>query len=792
MIEIRVSVRKLVEFILRAGDITTGKGGLMDPDAMQEGSRMHRKIQKRMDASYRAEVPLSVTVPFEVDEESAEMIIEGRADGVYYKEDIETYGIDEIKCMYMPVEKLEEAIPVHEAQAKCYAYIYAKENECSQMEVQMTYCCLEDENIKRFSKIYSYEELKNWFLALTKEYEKWMTNQIRWERKRNTTIKELEFPFSYREGQKQLVTGVYQTILRKKRLFIEAPTGVGKTISTVFPTVKAMGEGLIDKVFYLTAKTITRTVAMEAFYTLAESGAKLKVVVLTAKEKICILDKPECNPETCVRAKGHYDRVNDAVFDLLTNEEQVNRELIEEYAKKHCVCPFEMSLDLSLWVDAVVCDYNYVFDPNVYLRRFFEGKVRESYAFLVDEAHNLVERGREMYSAHLVKEQILQVKKIMRERSKKVEKALSQCNKDMLALKRECEECNEVESVDLLALHIMRLMAALEEFLHENGNFSGREEVLNFYFEVRRFFATYELLDSKYVVYSDYTSKGEFQVHLQCMDPSSNLEYCLAKARSAVFFSATLLPVKYYMEQLAGRKEDYAVYAPSPFLEEKRLLLVGMDVSTKYTRRTQEEYERISQYIIAMLRGKTGNYLAFFPSYKMLSDIKECLESQLEDQGLSVQILEQNTVMTEESREAFLSSFEAESTVTKIGLCVLGGIFSEGIDLKEDRLIGTAIVGTGLPMVCNEREIFRRYYDERNGYGFDYSYLYPGMNKVLQAAGRVIRTVTDTGVILLLDERFTTRAYQNVFPREWKSYKRVNILNVQDAIETFWRREEET
>lgn len=789
MTEVRISVRRLVEFILRCGDITSG-GGRMDSDAMQEGSRMHRKIQKRMGTGYQAEVALSATIPFETDTDSVELIVEGRADGVYSRDTSEEchWGIDEIKCMYMPLEHLKEPIAIHQAQAKCYAYMYARDKEQDAMEIQMTYCNLDTEEIKRFSETFSYGELKDWFDGVVREYIKWIRYEMEWIGERNQSLQAQDFPFSYRPGQKELVTGVYQSILRKKRLYIEAPTGVGKTISTVFPTVKAMGEGLVDRVFYLTAKTITRTVAQETLEILREHGSRLKIVTLTAKDKICILEKPQCNPDTCERAKGHYDRINDAVFDLLTHENHVSRELIQEYADRHSVCPFEMSLDLALWVDVVICDYNYVFDPQVYLRRFFEGGGSDSYAFLIDEAHNLVERGREMYSATLVKEDFLAVKKVIGQKSQKLTRALNQCNKTLLSYKRECDECQVMDSVGTFSLQLMRLIAALEEFLQEEPSVGERETVLDFYFGVRKFFSTYELLDEKYMIYSDYGESGEFRLHLQCMDPSTNLGLCLEKARSAVFFSATLLPIKYYLEQLAGREEDYAVYAPSPFLPENRLLLIARDVSTKYTRRTGAEFAKIAAYIYELLRIKAGNYLAFFPSYQLMRQVQEQLEIRLAEleQEMPVKLMVQDSHMSEEQREEFLREFEAEESMTKLGLCVMGGIFSEGIDLKEDRLIGAVMVGTGLPMVCNERELFRQYYEERSGQGFAYAYLYPGMNKVLQAAGRVIRTDRDRGVILLLDERFHTASYRSLFPREWADYDSVTVRTFQSKVQQFW------
>lgn len=387
---VRISVRNLVEFILREGDIDNRISGSMDSTLMQLGSKIHRKIQKRMGSAYRAEVPLKLQIPVE----GFVLQIEGRADGILEEED--HVMIDEIKGVMKELTSITEPIGVHLAQARCYAYIYALQNQWEEIGVQLTYCNMENEEIKRFQETLNFQELEHWFLDVVHQYEKWARFRIQWREKRNRSIKALEFPFPYREGQKDLAVSVYRTILRKKKLFVQAPTGVGKTMATIFPTVKAVGEGLGEKIFYLTAKTITRTVAEQAFQTLKEQELQMKVITLTAKEKICFCEETECNPDACPYAKGHFDRVNDAMYDLLTTADDMDRSTLEEQAKKHRVCPFELSLDLSEWADAVICDYNYVFDPNAHLKRFFGEGTKEEYLFLVDEAHNLVERGREM------------------------------------------------------------------------------------------------------------------------------------------------------------------------------------------------------------------------------------------------------------------------------------------------------------------------------------------------------------------------------------------------------------
>ena len=773
---IRISVRNLVEFILREGDIDNRKAGLPDKEAMQLGGRIHRKIQRQMGSDYYAEVPLKITVPCE----GFAIQIEGRADGIQKTAD--GVVVDEIKGVLRELEYIEKPVSVHLAQAKCYGYIYGKQQELDSITIQMTYCQVETEEVKRFQETFSIEELERWFLDIVMQYEKWARFQVEWRQTRDATIKEAEFPYPYREGQRELVTSVYRTILRKKKLFIQAPTGVGKTMATIFPAVKAVGEGLGDKIFYLTAKTITRTVAEQAFQILKKNGLQYKVATLTAKEKICFCEKAECNPDACPYAKGHFDRVNDAVYEMITTMEEMSRENIETQAKKHKVCPFEMGLDVSLWVDAIICDYNYVFDPNAHLKRFFSEGKKGEYLFLIDEAHNLVERGREMYSAVLYKEEFLQMKKAVRYESVKLTRQLAGCNQMLLEMKRECQTYKEYNSISHFALKLLNVMNGLQKLLEEKEQVD--EEVLEFYFHVRNFLNIYEEVDENYVIYTELEEGGDFKLKLFCVNPAVKLQNFLSQGNSTVFFSATLLPIRYYKRLLSVETDDYAVYAHSPFKEANRLLVLGQDVSTKYTRRGYEMYERFAIYIKNVMQAKPGNYLVFFPSYRFMEEVRETFE-RYRTEEMCCMIQEQN--MNEQDREAFLQEFEAEREGSLAGFCVMGGIFSEGIDLTKERLIGAMIVGTGLPQVCNEREILKQYFDRHGENGFDYAYLYPGMNKVLQAAGRVIRTEEDKGVIALLDDRFAGRRYLEIFPREWRKLTYCNVKTIGEKVEQFWK-----
>lgn len=774
---IRISVRSLVEFILREGDIDNRVSGSMEKDAMLLGGKIHRKIQSRMGTNYTAEVPLKIQMPCD----GFVLQIEGRADGVL-KDDGKVL-IDEIKGILRSLEHLEAPVPVHLAQAKCYAYIYAVQNSLKCIDVQMTYCQMETEEIRRFCQKFEFQELQTWFQDLVTQYEKWAKFEIEWRNVRNDSIRQIEFPFPYREGQRDLVVSVYRTILRKKKLFIQAPTGVGKTMATVFPAVRAVGEGLGEKIFYLTAKTITRTVAEQAFSLLKEKGLLYKTITLTAKEKICFCEEAECNPDACPYAKGHFDRVNDAVFDLITHSGDWSREVLEEQAKKHMVCPFEMSLDVSNWADAVICDYNYAFDPQAHLKRFFSESGKGEYLFLIDEAHNLVERGREMYSASLYKEDLLEVRKLVKAEDPKLAKGLSECNQQFLELKRECEHYQILKSVSHIALKLMNVLSKLEDYLEECKDAEKKKRVLDFYFAVRSFLNIHDIMDENYVIFSEMMEDGRFQIKLFCVNPAVNLQNYLEQGNSTIFFSATLLPVHYYKKLLSVKKDDYAVYAHSSFPQENKFLFIGTDVSTRYTRRGESTYQRFARYIAVMAEQKKGNYMAFFPSYRFLEEVHTCF---LECVDHEVDSICQVSYMDEEQREEFLEEFEQEREKSLVAFCVMGGIFSEGIDLTDDKLIGAVIAGTGLPQVCTEREILKQYFNAADMDGFDYAYLYPGMNKVLQSAGRVIRTESDRGVILLLDDRFRAMRYREVFPREWQQYQLGSVKNLEQEIRTFW------
>lgn len=853
--EIRISVRKLVEFILRSGSIDNRRFSFSET-SMQEGGRIHRMIQRRMGPDYRAEVSLKYlyhTPDYDV-------CIEGRADGIFTRRDGAAPGdfmerkasgaapfggdllqegfsgqnlpqgrllediipgpdwsllekreqsaavtVDEIKGTWRDVRRMRGVVPVHLAQAQCYAFIYGKQNGLGAIGVRLTYCNMDTEELRYFHFSYSMEELEEWFENLMGQYRKWADFRFRWQRLRTESIRELSFPFPYRKGQKELASYVYQTVYHRRKLFIEAPTGVGKTISTLFPAVKAMGEDLAQRIFYLTAKTITRTVAEDTLGLLREKGLKCKSVTLTAKDKICFMGETECNPDYCPYARGHFDRVNDAMYELLTHTDNLDREVIEACAMTHRVCPFELCLDLSLFGDVVIGDYNYLFDPHVYLKRFFSENVKEDYLFLIDEAHNLVERGRDMYSAVLRKEDFLAMRNVMKEYDGPVSYQLDQCNKALLELKRQCENYIylEREETEPLSQMLIRLSRAIDNYLEEHEDSPVKKELLEFYFAVSHFLLIFDRLDRGYVIYAQLEPDGGFFVKLLCVDPSRNLRECMARGRSAILFSATLLPIQYYKRLLGASPGDYEVYAHSVFDPRRQRLFIADDVTSRYTRRSREEYENIATYIRRIVSQREGNYMVFFPSHAFMQEVCQVYSDMYPDKSREEHLFQEQS-MDEESREAFLARFEergiwqeweqeggsaagdSAAGKTLLGFCVLGGIFSEGIDLKKDRLIGVIIVGTGIPMVCSEREILKEYFEAQGDDGFDYAYRYPGMNKVLQAAGRVIRTVEDVGIVALLDDRFFTAPYRKLFPREWADFERVCLSRIGKRVERFW------
>jgi len=776
---IKVAVTDLVAFVLRSGDL--GGGGFTSAARLHEATRAHQKVQRSRPDGYQAEVYVSHLV--ERDELSLE--IRGRIDGLMA--DGDRVLLEEIKTTEDELDPDQPDNPVHWAQAQIYACILAAQHGLDQVDIQLTYVRLEPWEVHEDRRSFSADELAAFFEDVIVRYLRWARIYHAWCEERNQSIEELAFPFpEYRKGQREMAAAVYRAIQAQSRLFVQAPTGIGKTISALFPAVKAMAQDRGEKIFYLTARTVVRTVAEKAVDDMRQSGLKLKSLTLTARDKICF--KPAgvdtCDPEQCEYAIGYFDRINDALEDIF-QQDAFTRPLIEATARQHRVCPFEFSLELSLWSDAIICDYNYVFDPRVYLRRFFLDNAGD-YTFLIDEAHNLVDRAREMFSADLFKTAVLAVKRAVGKAHPGLAEKLQAISRYLLDLGKRCEKYDEGEywvdpelPEDLLPLLEKSLVEA-EKVLVRGVSSPLREELIEFYFQVVAFLRIAELFDDHYTT---YVEKAGREVHLRlfCLDPSKNVREALKRGTSAAFFSATLTPLEYFREILGGEEDDALLSLDSPFPHENLHLLLADHIATTYRKR-EFTYDDVAGAIAAAVSQKSGNYLVYFPSYRYMEEIVERFRAVHPD----VEILVQTTGMSESRREAFLSVFREDNPEIMVGFAVMGGIFGEGIDLVGERLSGAVIVGVGLPQLCLERDLIRYYFDAREIPGFEYAYTYPGMNRVLQAAGRVIRSAADRGMVLLIDQRFGQERYRRLFPSFWHPHRTRGSEPISTSLEMFW------
>jgi Rad3-related DNA helicase len=635
------------------------------------------------------------------------------------------------------------------------------------MIVQLTYIHAVTEEQKKFQSHFTFEDLEQFVNELVKQYFPYASLLQKHQIRRDHSIKKLPFPFAtYREGQRKFAGAIYKTIAEEKNIFANAPTGIGKTISTIFPTVKAIGEGKLERMFYLTAKTITRQTAEEAFSHMKNKGLCMSAVTITAKDKVCFKEETLCQKEYCEFANGYYDRINGAVLDIFSHETFINRPKIEEYARKHTLCPFEFSLDLAFVADAIICDYNYIFDPKVSLKRFFDEHKRQS-ALLIDEAHNLVDRAREMFSSQLQKSDFLTLKRAYK--GTDLYESVHQINKYFIEMKKRCTEKGHLvlKEIDEDLINMVKEFVRNAEFeLLQPSKSVDQPSLLDTYFAAGGFVRISKLYDERYVTYVE-TEKNEVHIKLFCLDPSHLLQQTRKKFRTTVYFSATLLPLPYFLDMLGGTSEDYTLSIPSPFAKEQTEVFI-QPLSTRYHDRDHTK-QQIIDMLSKLLRERSGNYLIFFPSYHYMESVYEDFTASCPE----IRTILQTNRLDEDEREQFLQEFKEERSEPLIGFAVLGGIFSEGVDLKGNRLNGVIIVGVGLPQLCLERNIMKDYFQATGKNGYDYAYTFPGMNKVLQAGGRLIRSESDTGVIVLVDDRFLTQKYQGLLPREWRDSTRI-------------------
>ncbi|MWV46483.1 ATP-dependent DNA helicase [Paenibacillus sp. HJL G12] len=753
MTVVHISVRPLVEYVFRSGSIDSG---FRTATAMHEGTRIHQKVQRSYQEGDQKEVYLKAEIPHD----GIVYQIEGRCDGLIQTE--HGWMIDEIKSTSAGLDMLEGGRDVHWAQAQVYAYIVAKEQALAQVGVQLTYVDTVSGEERRYNRSLTRTELTDFVQSVVSQYAPYAVLRLQNGRERDESIRVLPFPFdTYREGQRKLAGAVYGAVKEKKKLFAKAPTGIGKTMSTLFPSVKAMGEGLVQQIFYLTAKTITRTAAEQALSLLENKGLRLQALTITAKDKVCFQEETNCSKEACPFADGYYDRINGAVLDILSHETLMTRQVLEQYARKHRVCPFEFSLDTAYGVDAVICDYNYIFDPRVSLKRLIEEQKKRT-VLLVDEAHNLVDRGREMFSATIGKAEFLQLKRDYKSSNRAIAGAADAINKYFIELRKACGDDRQQlskEPPEELAGLLESFAVEAERVLAGGGE--DRQLLLDAYFAAQNFIRTAKLYDSRYITYAE-VQRSDVTLRMFCLDPSYLLSQADKGFRSAVFFSATLSPISYYRDMLGADGEDYSISVPSPFRREQLDVRI-LPVSTRYHDRERTR-EQIADLLFEMFSERLGNYMVFFPSYQYLQSVYEVFMEKYP----GMRTIVQGSGMAEDERERFLDAFQADNRETLAGFAVLGGIFSEGIDLQGDRLIGVAVVGVGLPQLGLERNLIKEHFNGEGKNGYDYAYVLPGMNKVLQAGGRLIRSEQDEGVLLLIDDRFRQPHYRNLLPAEWK------------------------
>ena len=805
-----VSVRELVEFVLRRGDLS-GQRDFVGTDRALAGTRGHQKLQRSRPAGYQKELRLS----HEVERESFTLRVQGRLDGLWVTPG-ETV-LEEIKTTRGSWSATAD--PLHWAQVKCYGFLYSCNRPPERLVLQLTYLALETGEVTQFREPATPEELKAFFETTVSEYREWIEDLHRWRQRRDQSIRSLEFPFeSFRSGQRQLAVAAYRVLAKGGQLFLEAPTGIGKTMSVLFPALKVLGEAKLERIYYLTARTVGRMVAEKAFVDLRRAGLQLRTLTLTARETVCVRDGRPCDTSTCPLALGYYDR-NRAAMRAALAQPELNRRVLETVGKEHQVCPFELALDLSTWVDAIICDYNYVFDPRVYLRRHF-AEDSGPYAFLVDEAHNLVDRAREMFSADLELDQIQAVRRSIKGQTR-CARALSKLASGLRKLAgppatqtlatqpvpvggqldlygqqntsvRPDESVSPSDSVrasrDLPGGLVSLLDAALcemEALLLRNEPAEFREPLLELFFRLHSFRRTAEVYDQRFVtILACFPS---VRVRLFCLDPSFLLRKASSRGKATLFFSATLRPIEYYRSLLGGEPETPTLQLASPFPREHLAVLVHDQIQTHLKAR-ESSLVQVAEAVGALVGQRKGNYLVYFPSFKYLLAVLECFQQRYP----AVSVLVQHSGMTELEREQFLAGFQAEHTQTLVGFAVMGGIFGEGIDLVGERLIGAVIVGVGLPQLCVERDLVRDYFQQQNGDGFGYAYIFPGMNRVLQAIGRVIRSERDRGVVLLLDARFSEGRYRRLFPPWWQVTRVRGSEAITKTAGVFWQSQGES
>jgi DNA excision repair protein ERCC-2 len=773
----QISVVKLVEYRQRTGDLDLTFFSAVSPI---EGIKLHKKIQDSRPKEYSKEFPVSL----ELDFEDVVLVVSGRIDGVFEYPD--KACVEEIKSTRKDPDSI--VIPedhVFWVQVKCYGYLYAQHRGLENIALQLTLCNVDNGKILEVKKSFSIIELKAFFDILVDACLEKVRALHAWRLIRNQTINLLDFPFeTYRSGQRQMAVAVYRVIRDRGQAIIQAPTGIGKTMAAVYPALKAMNGGFAEKLFYLTARTTGKSAAESALQLLKNQGLRLKSIIITAKNKICFNPDCLCNAEECEFAKGYYDRIKSAL-DELFEQDIVDRTRVESVAAKHGICPFDFTLEACDFADVIICDYNYAFDPRVYLKQFFLNE-KKDYVFLVDEAHNLVDRGREMFSASLTRKLFVDLLCLVKPKLPKISKNLGRVIRWFSGKKRLIAKQGGFVSKTEVPEGILPLLAKFiqqaETWLLYNRKSPFRQKIIDIYFEVSNFIKIAGHYDQAYATLFENVH-FDIRLKLFCLDPAGPLEKALKRCSTAVFFSATMTPVSYFKKVMGCQESAMDILLPSPFPEENCFVAVFDRISTQYKSRW-ETSRQVAETLLSLVNQKSGNYLFFFPSYQYLNMVLEVFKKM--NANVNIRTLVQQPDMKESEREKFIINFKNEHCNTLVGFAVMGGFFAEGIDLVGDCLSAAAIISVGIPMICPERELIRRYYQQKVGAGFDFAYKYPAINRVLQAAGRVIRSETDRGVILLIDERFSKPDYAKLLPAHWNTLRFKNPSDFHARLKSFW------
>ncbi len=755
-----LSVHQLVDFLLRTGDIDTR---VFNRSSMTEGSRIHSSYQSSQGSNYMSEYPLSHLFVVE----GVEIKLHGRADGIIKRKTGE-FVIDEIKSTVEDLETFRnDNFDWHIGQAKCYAYLFSIEQKLESITVRLTYIKQGKEKEKRIEEYFFLQsELHQYVQSLLEDYLDFYKIIFRHIESKNKSIQGLSFPFDkYRSGQRELAKYCYAIAKNGGRFFAEAPTGIGKTMSTLFPFIKASKDDDETKIFYLTAKASGKEAAYNAINILKDKGLVLNDIVITAKDKICFCKGQACNPEECPYAKGYYNKVQSVLKFCLTNYSTYDPDTIISIARENEICPFEFELDMSLFCDVIICDYNYMFDPISYMKRYFDEDASHHLA-LIDEAHNLIERSRDMYSSTISYKKYKEAKLSVRHsKLAKLKRAFAKINKLFKVIVEGRED-----GIVVLDNYPSELYSTLNSFINAMQDINKNEhkemtkELLDFYLDLNEFFRLSDYYSDKYILYLD-VKQPAVDIHLFCLDASGYLARTESKVKGSVLFSATLQPIQYYIDTLGGNKsDDPHLILPSPFPKDNLKVLVAPKVSVKYKNR-DKSYQEVSDFIKSFVINKVGNYFIYSPSYEYMEKLLDYIDIK------DVDIHSQSKDMTEEEKRDFLLNFQPNPEKTHLGFLVIGGAFSEGIDLVNDRLIGAVIIGIGMPKINFQSNKIVEYFNDRELPGHDYAYLNPGMNKVMQAVGRVIRSEKDRGAVLLIDERYLYRQYRDLYKEEWNNYE---------------------